>query len=110
MMAGAVYIVGTLMALCCAILLLRGYARGRQRSLLWGGLCFFGLAISNALVFVDLIVRPTQTDLYLPRLVTAALAMLLCCTGLYGRASDYTRSIPARRHRNVIGDRRYLLF
>ena len=50
MMAGAVYIVGTLVALCCAILLLRGYARGRQKLLLWSSLCFFGLAISNALV------------------------------------------------------------
>jgi hypothetical protein len=82
MMAGAVHIVGTLVALCCAILLLRGYARGRQRLLLWSGLCFFGLAISNALVFVDLIVFPTQIDLYLPRLATAAVSMLLLLYGL----------------------------
>ncbi|HEY3987651.1 MAG TPA: DUF5985 family protein [Acidobacteriaceae bacterium] len=82
MMAGAVYIVGTLVALCCAILLLRGYARGRQRLLLWSGLCFFGLAISNALVFVDLSVFPTQIDLYLPRLATAAVSMLLLLYGL----------------------------
>jgi hypothetical protein len=82
MMAGTVYIVGTLVALCCAILLLRGYARGRQRLLLWSGLCFFGLAISNALVFVDLIVFPTQIDLYLSRLATAAVSMLLLLYGL----------------------------
>jgi Family of unknown function (DUF5985) len=82
MMAGAVYIVGTLVALCCAILLLRGYARGRQRLLLWSGLCFFGLAISNGLVFVDMIVLPTQTDLYALRLATAAVAMLLLLYGL----------------------------
>jgi Family of unknown function (DUF5985) len=82
MMAGAVYTVGTLVALCCAILLLRGYARGRQRLLLWSSLCFFGLAISNGLVFVDMIVLPTQNDLYPLRLATAAVAMLLLLYGL----------------------------
>jgi hypothetical protein len=82
MMAGAVYIVGTLVALCCAILLLRGYSRGRQRLLLWSSLCFFGLAISNGLVFVDMIVLPTQSDLYPLRLATAAVAMLLLLYGL----------------------------
>jgi hypothetical protein len=82
MMAAAVYIIGTLVALACAILLLRGYVKGRQKLLLWSSLCFFGLAISNLLVFVDLIVFPTQIDLYLPRLATAAVAMLLLLYGL----------------------------
>lgn len=82
MMAGVVYIIGTLVALCCAILLLRGYARGRQRLLLWSGLCFFGLAISNFLVFLDMVVFPTQINLYPLRLATAAVAMLLLLYGL----------------------------
>jgi hypothetical protein len=86
MMAGAVYILGTLVALCCAILLLRGYARGRQRLLLWSGLCFFGLAISNFLVFLDLVVYPTQVDLYPLRLATAAVAMLLLLFGMIWEA------------------------
>ena len=86
MMAGAVYILGTLVALCCAILLLRGYARGRQRLLLWSGLCFFGLAISNFLVFLDLVVFPTQVDLYPLRLATAAVSMLLLLFGLIWEA------------------------
>jgi hypothetical protein len=80
-MAGAVYILGTIVALCCAILLLRGYARGRRRLLLWSGLCFFGLAISNFLVFVDLILFPAS-DLYVLRLAVAAGAMLLLLYGL----------------------------
>jgi Family of unknown function (DUF5985) len=80
-MAGAVYILGTIVALCCAILLLRGYARGRRRLLLWSGLCFFGLAISNFLVFLDLIIFP-ERDFYLPRLAVAAGAMLLLLYGL----------------------------
>jgi hypothetical protein len=86
MMAGAVYIIGTLVALCCAALLLRGYARGRQRLLLWSGLCFFGLAISNFLVFLDLAVFPMQVDLYPLRLATAAVAMLLLLFGLIWEA------------------------
>ena len=86
MIAGAVYILGTLVALACAILLLRGYLRGRQKLLLWSSLCFFGLAISNFLVFVDLIVFPAQIDLYPLRLATAAVAMLLLLYGLIWEA------------------------
>jgi hypothetical protein len=82
MIAGAVYILGTLVALACAILLLRGYLRGRQKLLLWSSLCFFGLAISNFLVFIDLILLPAQIDLYPLRLATAAAAMLLLLYGL----------------------------
>ena len=80
-MAPAVYILGTLVSLLCAVLLLRGYSRSRTRLLLWSGLCFAGLTVSNALVFVDLIVAP-GTDLYLWRLVSAACALLLLLYGL----------------------------
>ena len=69
-MAGAVYILGALVAFCCGMLLLRGYRRGRQKLLLWSGLCFLGLAISNFLIFVDLILLPTSIDLYPLRLAT----------------------------------------
>lgn len=81
MMAAAVYILGALLALLCGILLLRGYFRGRQRLLLWSGICFLGLAISNLLVFIDLVVFP-DGDLYLWRLITAAASMLLLLYGL----------------------------
>ena len=86
MIAAAVYILGTLVALACAMLLMRGYVRGRQRLLLWSSLCFFGLAASNFLVFVDLIMLPTQIDLYPLRLATAAVAMLLLLYGLIWEA------------------------
>jgi Family of unknown function (DUF5985) len=81
-MAGSVYILGTLIALACAVLLLRGYLRGRHKLLLWSSLCFFGLSISNFLLFLDLIVFPIQIDLYPLRLATAAVAMLLLLYGL----------------------------
>ena len=80
-MAPVVYILGTLTSLACAVLLLRGYARGRKTLLLWSGLCFAGLAASNLLVFIDLVVYP-QMDFYLLRLVTAAVSMAMLLYGL----------------------------
>ena len=80
-MSSAVYILATLVCLTSAVLLLRGYAVGRHRLLLWSGLCFLGLTLSNLLVFVDLIIFP-QIDLYPLRLISAALSMLLLLYGL----------------------------
>jgi hypothetical protein len=80
-MRSLVYILNFLTFTACAILLGRAYWRVRQRLLLWSGLCFAGLAISNLLVFVDLVMLP-ELDLYLLRLITAAVAMLLLLFGL----------------------------
>ena len=80
-MGPAVYVLGALTSLCCAVLLLRGYGRGKKRLLLWSGLCFIGLTASNALVFVDLVMFP-QVDLFRWRLITAAVAMILLLFGL----------------------------
>ncbi|MCE9553301.1 MAG: DUF5985 family protein [Planctomycetes bacterium] len=80
-MGPAVYILGTLVTLMCSILLLRGYVRSRARLLLWSGICFLGLAISNSLIFVDLVLYP-EADLYFLRLSTAALAMMVLLYGL----------------------------
>jgi hypothetical protein len=49
---------------------------------LWSGLCFAGLALSNALLFVDLVLLGETTDLYPCRLGTAAVAMALLVYGL----------------------------
>lgn len=81
MLAEAVYVLGSVVTLLCAILLLRGYSKGKKRLLLWSGLCFVGLTVSNVLLFVDLIMVP-DIDLYTWRLVTAAIAMLLLLHGL----------------------------
>lgn len=82
MMAPIIYVLGTLTTLLCCVLLLRGYARGRQRLLLWSGLCFGALAVSNALLFVDLVLLPASVNLYLLRLGTAAAGMVLLVYGL----------------------------
>lgn len=81
-MASAVYILGFLVTLCCGILLVRAFAVSRRRLLLWSAVCFFGLAISNLLVFIDIVILPTQVDLYPWRLMTAAVSMLILVYGL----------------------------
>jgi hypothetical protein len=76
-----VYTLGALTSFACALLLLRGYWRGRRKLLLWSGLCFLGLGLNSALIFVDLVVLP-HTDLYFLRLCTVLVAMALMLYGL----------------------------
>jgi len=80
-MGPAVYLLGALTSLCCGLLLLRSYGQVQRRLLLWSGLCFIGLAISNLLIFVDLVIFP-NVDLYRFRLGAAAISMVLLLYGL----------------------------
>ena len=80
-MGAAVYLLGTAVTLLCGMLLLRGYFRTRTQLLLWSAICFFGLSLSNFLVFVDLVLLP-DVDLYPWRLASAAGAMMLLVYGL----------------------------
>lgn len=76
-----VNILGSLTVGLCAVLLLRAYAQVQQRLLLWSGLCFVGLTLSNALVIVDLVIVP-HFSLYVWRLGVAAASMSLLLYGL----------------------------
>jgi hypothetical protein len=76
-----VNVLGTLVAGLCAVLLLRAYDSVRKRLLLWAGMCFAGLCVSNGLVVADLFIVP-NADLYRWRLAVAAVAMLLLVYGL----------------------------
>jgi Family of unknown function (DUF5985) len=80
-MAPAVYILGVLVTFACGVLLTRGYRRVGKRLLLWSGVCFFGLALSNLLLFLDLVILP-NVDLYLWRLITAVVSMFILLYGL----------------------------
>jgi hydrogenase/urease accessory protein HupE len=80
-MAPAVYILCALTSLACAVLLLRAYRQSRSRLLFWSGLCFVGLTLNNALLFVDLVVLP-QTDLYVLRSLPTLLGLGLLIYGL----------------------------
>jgi hypothetical protein len=75
------YLLCALVSLLCAIMLLRGFLRGRHRMLLWSGLCFGGLTVSNVLVFVDLVELP-KVELYPVRLVVSAASVLTLLLGL----------------------------
>jgi Family of unknown function (DUF5985) len=75
------YISCTIVCLLCAVMLLRGFYRGRHRLLLWSGICFIGLTIANLLVFIDLEILP-NVDLYPLRLIVTAIAMLMLLFGL----------------------------
>jgi hypothetical protein len=80
-MAAIIYTLCALTAVICAWLLLRSYIRTRYRLLLWSGLCFVGLSVSNILVVLDRVVLP-DVDISLPRLFVSLAAMLLLLFGL----------------------------
>lgn len=84
-MAEAVYILCALTSVACAVLLLRGYRRSGMRLLLWSGLCFATLAVSNVVLFVDLVVVPEDIDL---SLVRSSLGLVGVATLLYGLIWD----------------------
>jgi hypothetical protein len=58
----------------CAALLVRSYLGNRTRLLLYSAICFIGLGLSNALLFVDLAV--------LPEIKLALLRQLTTLTGM----------------------------
>ena len=85
MVAEAVYILCTLTAGACAVLLLRGYARSHARLLLWSGLCFVLLAVNNVLLFMDKVVFP-NIDFWGWRTGTAMAGLALLTFGLIWEA------------------------
>jgi hypothetical protein len=80
-MAALVYSLCALTSLLCALLLLQAYRRSKYRLLLWGGICFLGLALNNAILFLDRILFP-ETDLSTWRLAVALAAVLVLLYGL----------------------------
>jgi Family of unknown function (DUF5985) len=78
------YILCGLTSIACVALLFRGYLATGMPLLFWAALCFVGLTIDNALLFVDLVLLP-HVDLSLLR-TTAALAGMIVL--LYGMILD----------------------
>jgi hypothetical protein len=81
-MAETVYLLCAFTSTFCAVLLARSYRRQHTRLLLWSTLCFVGLSINNAALFIDRIVLPTQIDLAIPRVVVSLGSVLLLLVGL----------------------------
>lgn len=80
-MAATVYILSALISFACAALLLRTFAQTRNGLLLWAAICFVGLTLNNALLYVDKVVV-TDVDLSLWRAVPALAGMLALVFGL----------------------------
>ena len=80
-MAEIAYILCGLTSIACAVLLLRGYLTTRMPLLFWAALCFVGLTIDNALLFVDLVLLP-HIDLFLLRTIAALAGMVVLLYGM----------------------------
>jgi hypothetical protein len=55
------YALAVVTSLACTVLLFRSYRANRLRLLLWSGLCFVGLTVSNTLLFFDSSFTPRRT-------------------------------------------------
>jgi hypothetical protein len=80
-MAPVAYGLCTLTAALCAWLLLRAYRRSGYRLLLWGGLCFLGLTLNNALLVADRVLLP-EINLFTARLGLALVSMSVLLYGI----------------------------
>jgi hypothetical protein len=81
-MAELVYLLCALTSAACAGLLVRSYRASRSRILLWSSLCFAGLGCTNVLLFVDLVMLPSQVDLAVLRASVTLASMLILVFGL----------------------------
>lgn len=80
-MAPVIYGLCALVALMCAILLVRAWRVSRYRLLFWSALCFAALTANNVLLFLDKIIFPA-VDLSLARTLTALVGMSVLLYGL----------------------------
>jgi len=84
MMATTVYFLCALMSTVCAVLLFRLFLRHRRRMrrlALWSSVSFAGFAVSNALVFTDLVIFRDR-DLAVARAATACVSSAVLLFGL----------------------------
>jgi hypothetical protein len=86
-MAETVYMVCVIVSLACSVLLLRNYRQTRLRLILWTSLCFVAFALNNMVLFIDLVIVPTQIDL---NIVRHAFALLGAALLLYGLITEAT--------------------
>ena len=80
-MAEAIYVMCAVLSACCAVLLFRQHGESRTRLTFWTGVGFAGLALSNAILVVDLVILPSSIDLSIPRAVVGTAAM---CALIFG--------------------------
>jgi hypothetical protein len=81
-MPEVVYSLCFLMSSLCAVLLIRSYRAARSSLLMWSSLCFVGLAISNLVLVIDLVITGPGVDLSTLRQGAALSALALLVVGL----------------------------
>ncbi|HEY2395769.1 MAG TPA: DUF5985 family protein [Rudaea sp.] len=81
MVVSLTYALCALTALLCAVLLLRGFFKTRSKVLLWSGMCFAGLMLSNVVLVLDKLVY-TDIELLPLRLWITLAALLMLLFGL----------------------------
>jgi len=80
-MPQVVYLLCAITSISCSYLLYRGFKNTKLKLLFWTSLGFFGFALNNILLFVDLLIVP-QYDLSVIRTVPAFVGMLIFVYGL----------------------------
>lgn len=75
MTPAVVYGLCLLASLLCAGLLFRAWAKARTRLLLWTAVSFGFMALNNLLLVVDLVLLPTQVQLWWVRQLVLAVAI-----------------------------------
>jgi hypothetical protein len=76
-----VYLLCALTSAACMVLLYRAYRRTRLAPLFWSAAAFLAIFLSNALLFVDLVMIP-HYDLSLFRQLTTLAGVVLLLYGL----------------------------
>jgi hypothetical protein len=80
MFEAIVYLLCFLTSFVAMVLLLRGYVSNGSKLLMWSALAFIALAINNFVLFVDIVLLPTVSLLWVRELAEAAAV----CVLLYG--------------------------
>ena len=80
-MPATIYLLCTVSALICCVLLLRGYRESAARLLFWSGMCFATLTLENFVLFLDKVVF-LQMDLWWARTMLTLLALFFLLYGL----------------------------
>ena len=86
MIAELVYVLCAVTCLTCTILLARNYVRTRNRLVLWSSIAFLLLSVSNALIFIDIVLFPSVSLVTLRHDITLMGSALL----LYGLIREST--------------------
>ncbi len=81
MISSIVYLLCAFTSIACTTLLFLKYRRNQTKLLFWCAICFFGLALNNILLVVDLVLTPPTFDLLTVRSVPAALGFAALVTG-----------------------------